>query len=75
VDRAVEHSLGNPGDRARIPDVDNCCSMFRRNPGTQLAVNDAKNLEAEKNPVIGLCSEDEIEFRFDRQLRDFRGTE
>jgi hypothetical protein len=74
-DRAVEYGLSNPGDSAGIPNVDNGCPMLRGSPGAQFSVNDLQNLEAGKNPVICLGPKDKIEFRFDRQLRDFRRTE
>ena len=75
LDRAVEHGLGNPGDRAGIPDVDNGGAMLRGSPRAKFSLNDLQDLEAGKNPVVGLRPKDKIEFRFDRQLRDSRRTE
>src|ERR1700686_1303182 len=75
LDGAVEHGLRNPGDHAGIPNVDNGCLMLRGSPCAQFSVNDLQDLEAGKNPVIGLWPKDEIEFCFNRQLADFGRTE
>ena len=51
--------------------VDDRRTMLGGSPAAQLAVNNLKDLESEKDPVIDVGSEHEVQLRFDGELLDF----
>ena len=55
--------------------VDDRRTMLGGSPAAQLAVNNLKNLEPEKDPVIDTGAEVKVQLGLDGELLDFSRTE